>query len=233
MVNELVFNETGPIISGSWMNYKTGDYFTVRDCFMQDNQIVILTTDNRSFNYDMMQDYVQVNNGKNDLSDMSREIKEKNASQSIATDIPKEVMDLIQSTDVDTYDYKETSKTGNAVGDFIAQNQLGQSQINAIDGEDLLFIKRVLRNVSTPEIKVDVDLNYIPNDKIEILVNTLGVDISNIAEWLIKDIDINDIKNAIKIQIINSLTKKKGKNTQPSISDLAHPTHARKKTKKI
>lgn len=49
----------GPSITGNWQNPKTGDFFTVRDSFMEDDDFIIITTDGRRLNYKMLQDYSQ------------------------------------------------------------------------------------------------------------------------------------------------------------------------------
>ena len=41
----LTFGSEGPMMEGTWYNTRTGDSFTVRDSFFEDNQFVITTTD--------------------------------------------------------------------------------------------------------------------------------------------------------------------------------------------
>ena len=41
----------GPTIEGVWQNPKTGDFFTVRDSYMEDDDFIIIATDGRRFNY--------------------------------------------------------------------------------------------------------------------------------------------------------------------------------------
>ena len=55
----IVFDTQGPVMSGTWYNPKTGDSFTVRDSFFQDNQFVVTTTDGRMLSYNQIQHYVQ------------------------------------------------------------------------------------------------------------------------------------------------------------------------------
>ena len=51
----------GPTIEGVWQNPKTGDFFTVRDSYMEDDDFIIIATDGRRFNYKMLNDYYQKN----------------------------------------------------------------------------------------------------------------------------------------------------------------------------
>jgi hypothetical protein len=49
----------GPNFTGTWYNINTGDSFTVRDTFFEDNKIKIQTTDGRIIGYEQLQNYVQ------------------------------------------------------------------------------------------------------------------------------------------------------------------------------
>ena len=49
------FNMEGPIMDGTWYNPNTGDSFTVRDSFFEDNQFMVSTMDGRVLNYNQIQ----------------------------------------------------------------------------------------------------------------------------------------------------------------------------------
>ena len=60
MINSgLTFGSEGPMMEGTWYNPRTGDSFTVRDSFFEDNQFVITTTDGRYLKYEQIQDYIK------------------------------------------------------------------------------------------------------------------------------------------------------------------------------
>ena len=40
-----------PMMSGTWVNPQTGHEFTVRDCFFQDGNFMVQTTDGRMLDY--------------------------------------------------------------------------------------------------------------------------------------------------------------------------------------
>ena len=50
---DMIFGE-GPILSGHWYNPSTGDSFTVKDTYFEDNNLYVITTDGRRMNYDMI-----------------------------------------------------------------------------------------------------------------------------------------------------------------------------------
>jgi len=53
------FDSGMPIIEGTWYNPKTGDSFTARDTFFEDNNLIVMTTDGRRMNYNSLQNYVK------------------------------------------------------------------------------------------------------------------------------------------------------------------------------
>ena len=59
MMNGMMFGGEGPVMQGTWYNPNTGDAFTVRDSFFEDNQYVVTTTDGRYLSYNQIQNYIQ------------------------------------------------------------------------------------------------------------------------------------------------------------------------------
>ena len=57
-MNNLTFGMEGPIMDGTWYNTQTGDSFTVRNSFFEDNQYIVQTTDGRILRYDQIQNYI-------------------------------------------------------------------------------------------------------------------------------------------------------------------------------
>ena len=80
----------GPIMSGTWVNPKTGHKFTVKDTYFEDTGFKIMTTAGQILDYSMIENYVQenlapgekpvewdkvnANNNKNTYSDLPPEI---------------------------------------------------------------------------------------------------------------------------------------------------------------
>ena len=55
MNNGLMFGMEGPNMEGTWYNPQTGDSFTVRNSFFQDNQYLVQTTDGRVLTYEQLE----------------------------------------------------------------------------------------------------------------------------------------------------------------------------------
>lgn len=90
----MMFGGEGPIMQGTWYNPATGDAFTVRDSFFEDNQYIVTTTDGRYFRYDQLQNYIQSDMKLEDLKKLGttpkNEVKEEV--------LPKEVSNLIDDS---------------------------------------------------------------------------------------------------------------------------------------
>lgn len=229
--NEITFDgSNGPIMSGTWINPKNGDVFTVRDSFFQDNQFIVMTTDGRSLDYNMIQDYIKTEKPE-DIKEMKNIFKQNSNSQ--REQIPSEVLKEIEqpsqaiSNSMESMMTEEDMRMCGMISDNskstekaslnIAKDQSNKTestirvpfneyeQVNQIENEDLLFIKRVLKNIEIPNLKVNIDWKSIPTSKLDTLINMLGVDVDNIADWIMKDIDLVRIKNDIKQSICDKI----------------------------
>lgn len=262
MINEVVFDaSSGPNISGTWVNYNTKDIFTVKDCFFQDNQLLIQTTDGRMLDYNFVQDYVRLEKPTpDDIIKIKQEFAD--TPKSNATDIPAEVAQLINPDDqpvqqnADTNKYNEEYLIPDDMGIGQSNNppktnifkqdakeltsgdkriQQPSSIYNHIESEDVLFIKRVLRNIEMPDLQTTVKWDNIPSAKIDTLINLLGVDVDNIVEWIMKDISLDDIKNSIKSSIKQCICGSKA--SEPSVAPAPKATSSKpnavKKVKRI
>ena len=78
-MNNLTFGTEGPIMEGTWYNPQTGDSFTVRNSFFEDNQYIVQTTDGRVLGYNQIQNYVK--------SDRPIEMPIQTTSQNIPAEV--------------------------------------------------------------------------------------------------------------------------------------------------
>ena len=246
-MNEVTFNMDGPNILGAWVNPKTGDAFVARDNFIQDNQFIIVTTDNRQLSLNFISDYVKLEKKPNETDEQAIANFKKNFApkQNKATDIPDEIVKMleppVQLSENKSSDYSDmmipedievfnkSSNNGIPVPQDIhtvekistalpnpVSNILSTDESKDMDSEDLLFIKRVLRTSDKPKISAGITWENYPVKKIDILTNVLGVDIDNIVDWFIKDISIDEIRNALKQSIIDYIKSACGGCEQPN-----------------
>ena len=211
----LTFGSDGPLIQGTWINPTTGDSFTVRDSFFEDNNYVITTTDGRYIRYEQFQNYVQAD--EKSVNEIKNSIKEKSAAKEEA--IPAEISSLIDN-DTTTADALITIEDyeliyGNKTKSTTLGNLNDKSQhvaptyeharptvaIALPENMNTAIIKKALNNTEQPKFKVDVDWNNFPSKQIEMLYDIMGISEDEIIEWYLDNIQLIDIIETIKKSI--------------------------------
>lgn len=199
MNNGIMFGTGGPMMSGTWYNPATGDSFTVRDSFFENNQYVVSTTDGRVLSYDMIQHYVQ--------SDKPIEMPKK--QQDI---LPDEVANLIADDDtmveaedsglfVDTDIYGIPSPMPVSLGNL--NSPKSTPAITTNEG----IIAKALSKSSKPEVVADITWTDFPKKQIEMLSEIMEIDMKEIVEWYTSHLDTTEIAIAIHnslVQYINN-----------------------------
>lgn len=192
MVNNVTFNMDGPTITGHWYNTKTGDSFTVRDSFFEDNQLIIQATDGRVFGYEQLQDYIQ-----------SKEKIEMPKPQ--ANNIPMEVMNELELED----DFVNLNKPlGNIYNDIKSE---------PIYNEEKAILDRTLTKKSKPKSTTKIDWKNFPLNEIQFLNESMDIDMNIIIDWYLEQIDMNEIKNEVS-KSIESFIKNSFKKEEPKSS---------------
>ena len=188
MMNGMMFGGEGPVMQGTWYNPKTGDAFTVRDSFFEDNQYVVTTTDGRYLNYNQIQNYVQ--------SDMPLEQlkKQMKPQQPAKNEIPAELKDLIETEDtVESMMSPEDAALitgGRSLGNLNDRHiaPASEHQIKLPVTQDVpsninySIIEKALKNASKPEIKVDVFWDVYSENQIDRLTDVDNINMYDIAE---------------------------------------------------
>ena len=198
----MTFGSEGPMIQGTWVNPKTGDSFTVRDSFFEDNNYVITTTDGRYIQYDQFQNYVQAD--EKSVNEIKNSIKEKSAVKEEA--IPAEISSLIDNDNADTmitpedYDLIYGKKSLGNLNTTPVQSQFPKKE-TSVENMNAAIIKKALNNTEQPKFKVDVDWNNFPSKQIEMLYDIMGISEDEIIEWYLDNIQLIDIIETIKTSI--------------------------------
>lgn len=191
--NSTMFGTEGPIMEGKWFNPNTGDTFVVRDSFFQDGQYTVTTTDGRVLNYNQLQNYIKANGPTNN------EIIKPESS------LPPEVLDLIS----DSGPASNSIEVGMEDIIHASSNQITSSKQQKLpdleNDLDHMLIKRFLKNKSVIDIDPNISWVSMPVKEIDILTNMLGIDINNIIDYIIKEIDIQSIREIIYDKIKQSI----------------------------
>lgn len=201
---DMIFGE-GPILTGNWYNPKTGDSFTVRDTYFEDNNFYVLTTDGRRMDYNLMSQYVQ--------SDKPIPKMEQPAQQT-QTQIPQEVLSQMINNEVDDFMTDEDRalimgspiQPQHTVQPTIHPNFSGTVTQGQGESEDDMLVRRILKRSTTPNVDCKVNWKNFPVKQMEML-NMMAVDVDAIVDYYIKDIDLEQIRKVVKEGIRNHIEK--------------------------
>ena len=229
MMNGMMFGGEGPVMQGTWYNPTTGDAFTVRDSFFEDNQYVVTTTDGRYLKYNQIQNYVQTDMKLEDLKKRRVENQKKEEA------LPAEVASLIESIDPnDPYAgmmSPDDLMIGNAkpvnlgnLGDNRRPEYVQTSdpimQTPSPASMNEAIIEKALKNAPKPEIKVDIFWDVYPEKQIEMLKDVMEISEDEIIMWYLDNIDMMEVVDALKTAIRYRILCKEGEAIQNSIGDL-------------
>ena len=225
----MMFGGEGPVMNGTWYNPHTGDAFTVRDSFFEDNQYVVTTTDGRYFRYDQLQNYIQSDMKLEDLKQL-RETKENNNEI-----LPLEVSNLIDKADdeedpigilPDDLDLIKPRSLGNlgdkpTVANYVKDDvKLPASPVNM----NSAIIEKALKNTVKPNFSINVEWSNYPSKEIEMLKDIMEIPSDEIVEWYLDNIQFNDFVMAFKSAIDDKIRfGNKAENIEAKVIRLPEP----------
>lgn len=200
----------GPILNGHWYNPKTGDSFTVRDTFFEDNNLICMTTDGRRLDYNMIQNYIQ--------SDKPFPKQTQPVKPNIPDSILSEVMPVDSSnkplnnnagplTGMDTSLMTEddialiTGQAPKVQANFVDPIKAHTQAIAPVQkDEDVLLIERLLKRASKPSVACYVKWGNFPEKQFEML-DMMAVDPEKIIEYFLQSIDLQALREEVKYGI--------------------------------
>lgn len=196
MSTGMTFGLDGPVITGWWVNPKTGDKFNAVDTFFEDNQLLVKTSEGRLLKYSQIQDYIKTDNpGAFDKS-------KSTPSKSKPEPIPAEVLNELESTDSTENDLliadDNIFSNKNELPTLSAPKPQTQTITNQKQSDDLFIIERALSSKNTPSIKTDVKWNNFPSKEISLLLDVMDVPIDDVIDYYTNNIDMIEILDEIK-----------------------------------
>lgn len=210
----MTFGSDGPLVQGTWVNPNTGDSFTVRDSFFEDNQYVVTTTDGRYIKYDQLQHYIQAD--QKAIEGIKQSIANKVKDEPLPTEIANLINDDYTDDSLMTpEDYKliygNKSKSLGNLND--GARHIAPAYAHATtpvatalpENMNTAIIKKALNNTEQPKFKVVVDWNNYPVKQIEMLYDIMGISEEEILEWYLDNIQMDDVITAIKNGIKNRI----------------------------
>lgn len=235
-MNGMMFGGEGPVMQGTWVNPQTGDAFTVRDSFFEDNQYVVTTTDGRYLNYNQLQNYIQTDMKLEDLKRM----KTESTQNQVKTGLPPEVADLIAEHGGDPYASMMTdddlligsqtptpqlgnlyrddlpvqrTPVGNVYVDTVHNNNTGKGQ-----SMNEAIIEKALKNAEKPEFNVNVIWDNFPLKQIEMLKDIMEIPEDEIIDWYLDNIEMVEVVDALKTAIRSKILCNEGEELANSIT---------------
>ena len=213
MMNGMMFGGEGPVMQGTWYNPNTGDVFTVRDSFFEDNNYVVTTTDGRYLNFNQLQHYIQSDTPAAELKAMLAKNK-----KDVKEEIPEEIKGILASNDDDTYDsymipeddiYTNTlnKPLGKSLGNI--NTPVKTPNITPVNVNKTI-IEKALKNTTGPKLTIIADWNEYPAKEISMLIDIMDIPAEEIVEWYCDNLDttwiLDDIKTSIKNKIFGLQT---------------------------
>ena len=181
----------GPMIDGTWYNTQTGDHFTVRDSFFQDGQLIIQATDGRMFDYNTIQNYVRSNTP----------LQRSQPTQQPETPIPNEVQNLLEDDSYLLEEDKSLITAPQKPQTLAWKPQTTTPTPQSTLSEDEIIINRILSRVEKPMIIYNTAWKKFPNKQLEMLIDMMGAEISEIAKYFTNKISIEEIRKTLQSQI--------------------------------
>ena len=209
----MMFGGEGPVMQGTWYNPQTGDAFTVRDSFFEDNQYVVTTTDGRYLRYNQLQNYVQSDMRLEDLKQMKSETKSAPATE----ELPAAVSSLIDNDDIyfgdmivpEDNDILSKPMSAPKLGNIHQPIQAQSSPVGYTTQEPVnmntAIIEKALKNSAKPDFSVTVKWNEYPEKQIEMLKDIMEIPAEEIVDWYLDNIKLEDFIAAFKTAIIERI----------------------------
>lgn len=219
-----------PMMTGTWINPKTGHKFTVRDCFFQDGQFMITTTDGQMLDYNTIQNYIQATDKAGNPDELAT-VSESKSLGNLYKNTPSDIPSSLASELADETSPEISSAAGSlfteALNDNIYPTRPQPTQ--PAPDFDLVMIERALGKKPLPVLNASLDWPEAPTKQLEILTETLGVEPKKISEWYISKIDMNSVRQRcieLLTEALNNLQK-----TEPPSETPEAPEISSKKSK--
>lgn len=207
------FGGDGPVMSGTWVNPKTGHKFTVQDCFFQDGQFTVQTTSGQLLDYNTIKEYVQ-------CTDSNGKQVESNAHKSKQQNLPKSVLEEVVDSDNKSNNEDMTEEDAALVGKSLGNINTPRTQPDALQhpteifntpaptaNTDMQMIDRVLHRHQLPQLLGEVHWEKCPTKQIETLIDVLGIDPQEITNYYISQLDKEAIFKFMKQALYDYINK--------------------------
>ena len=208
MMNNMTFGMEGPIMEGTWYNMQTGDSFTVQNSFFEDNEFIIQTTDGRILKYNQIQNYIK--------SDKPIEMPIKQTTKQES--LPTEVAGLLEDSYQDMIlpeDMAMISGTPTSLGNLSSNNSNNSFipnpgtpvPVTSTQVSNYNIISKALSKRDLPDFQVEIDWKSCPLKEMNMLMDLMDVEESEIVEWYLSQVDVETTTYMIKEVLKDFISK--------------------------
>ena len=231
--NGIFLDNNVPMLEGTWYNPQTGDHFTVRDCFIEDNGIKVMTTDGRMLDYNIIQRYIK--------SDKPIPKMEPPKPPKKTTAPKKDLTEgLTQSPVPESIDSFLTPEDAALLGtpldvptDDLLSKPLNTNNISVqpkVELKNADIIAKGLKKAEVPKIDVRLSWKNYPSKELDALTTIMDVPEEDIVEWMVSEyFKFDDLKLAIK-EFLNNVMKDGYYNSSEKAEIKAEETKEAEKT---
>ena len=212
----MMFGGDGPVMQGTWYNPTTGDAFTVRDSFFEDNQYVITTTDGRYLRYDQIQNYIQSDMKLDDLKQLKKEntVKEETLPAEVSNLIAGDediyfggnVNDMLLPEDAALLNKPVNRDLGNIYATPTQQKQPTGYITQPVQSMNAAIIEKALKNANKPNFSINVKWDNYPSKEIEMLMDIMEIPVTEIVDWYLDNIQLDEFIIAFKAAIDDKIS---------------------------
>ena len=195
------FSIDGPVMTGTWYNPKNGDSFTVRDTYFEDNQYMVITTDGRRMDYNMIQNYIK---SDTPIPKMEQPKTTQQSNQIKIGDIKETGNEIISNYDEmileDDALLLQTKTT--------PQNEFTSSRRINLDGlkndskpTNYYIIDKALSKIKKPKFELKCKWDKFPKQEIEMLKDIMDISLDEIRDYIFEKFIDESYKDELKKQL--------------------------------
>lgn len=193
-------------ITGTWINRMNGDKITVRNTFIDGDNMIIQTTDGRQVSMIEFQNYIQM--GDDEYDEGGHIIGHVNSGVSNIENIENERRVVVNGTRQMPNMNNNTQIERTVIDKTIEpiENKT-RSTVNTVEKESDTLLRKLFEKIELDiDVKVDLDCTNFPSKELNMLQTIYDVSTDDISAYILKHI-INDevIKAAVSRYIENQL----------------------------
>jgi hypothetical protein len=201
MMQGISFSIDGPVMTGTWYNPKNGDSFTVRDTYFEDNQYMVITTDGRRMDYNMIQSYIK---SDTPIQKMEQPKPTQQSNQIKIGDIEETGNEIISNYDemiLEDDALLLQTKTSPQL-EFTSSRRVNLDG-NKIDSKptNYYIIDKALSKIKKPKFELKCKWDKFPKQEIEMLKDIMDISLDEIRDYIFEKFIDESYKDELKKQL--------------------------------